>query len=305
MGRHYSEKQKNARKEKHIEYVVSEGQRGRNPGISKALKRVRDIGYKSILPGEQRLIPASSSNWLSPVYPAPYLNFTWQVAGIDKLLRKLQWYIKSNLGPYGLAVQEYLQAGSSSFPSRIYAAGLVSLVLCDPALDEEARAQVHAFFKVLHPPRLTRAHISLAGKSKREHDPAMYQMLGRAKDSLTHLSLELSFADKLALQAYLSSAAASRLVSLELKTNSDIQEQVLNALQDEDSARLPNLEHLCLKIKKVDVAALMVALERRRARGCNTPLRVEIRNDIDDAVRAKARDMGITFDKPCPMRCGL
>ncbi|KAL1711063.1 hypothetical protein EV121DRAFT_285009 [Schizophyllum commune] len=304
MGRRWTQKQTNALKEKHIEYGVSEGQRGRNPAPPPTLKRVRDIGYKSLVPGQQSVVPASSSNHLSPVYPAPFLNFSWQVADMDKILHKLQYYIQSGLGPYGLEVTEYLQPGTVVIPSKIVAANLVSLVLHDPAADEETRAKLDPFFKALIPRRLTRARISLTGKSKKEYDPTIYEMLGRAKNALTHLCLELSFFHKPALQSYLSSIAASRLVSLELKTNSNVLEQVLYALQNEDSARLPNLQHLCLKIKKVDVSRLLAALDKRRGLGSTPALRVEIRNDIDDASRARARAIGITFDKPCPMRFG-
>ncbi|KAL1758424.1 hypothetical protein FB107DRAFT_288539 [Schizophyllum commune] len=289
---------------KAIDYLLSEGHRGRNPGPPRPVRKARELGIQSEIPDRIRLFDATSTNQDAPQFEADYWNHLCTLADVDKLYKIIRGY-NTDSEPHGINIEYTLTQGSSaSIPSTIIDAMLVSLIINTCAIDKITREQFIAFLKVLDAPYLVRLRLHLAGRSKREWDEIIFDFIRRAQGALTHLCLELSFCNKPALERYLKSSAASHLESLELIATSDIFEQVVKALQDDDSVRLPNLKHLCLKIKGVNVKTLVAALEKRYEPGVTPALRVELKNDIDDAVRAKACDMGITFDKPCPMRFG-
>ena len=250
------------------------------------------------------MCPATSNNALAPAsYPGPY-NKVWHALGSANVMSEfLQAQIQQATGLHGLHV-DHLRPDESYTPLRINALDLVSLIIKGGTtnINPKIRNQVDMLLKDLIPSRLVSALLSFPGPAEREHDATIFQFLWRARSTLTHLSLELNFRDKEALQRYLSSTAAARLVSLELKSTSNLQKQVIKALQSEDSSRLPNLRYLCLN-KPVTPAKLMMALRTRHNLNPTAnnpaypPLTIELVNfhEFSDSALAQAQDMQITF----------
>ncbi|KAI5891093.1 uncharacterized protein SCHCODRAFT_01096478 [Schizophyllum commune H4-8] len=247
--------------------------------------------------------PATSGNELDPIYPAPYSNFRHALASGSMMTNFLLGQIRRAAGPFGLHVDN-LRPDESFTSIVIDALDLVSLILKGGTgkIDGKTRTQVDVFLKDLIASRLVRVHLSLLGTAEREHDATIYQVLWRARSTLTHLCLELNFRDKKALQEYLCSEAAARLVSLELKSGSNLQTHVLKALQSEGSSRLPNLRYLCLN-KPVTPAKLMKALRtrddlnRKAHNPAYPPLTIEVVDvhKFSDSALAQAQNMQITF----------
>ncbi|KAL1717558.1 hypothetical protein EV715DRAFT_292052 [Schizophyllum commune] len=286
-----------------ISYTASAGHIGRNPGPPKPLKKLREWGDLSGIPPMRTLHPATSSNPLGPVYPAPYSNVWHAIGSAGTMTKFLRDEIQAAMGPFGLHVN-HLRPDESFNASSIVALDLVSLVLKygTNKLDKKARSQIDSFIKGLIPSRLVRLHLSLLGPSEREQDATIFQLLHRARNTLTHLCLELNFRDKEALQDYLCSEAAARLVSLELKSGCNLQSHILKALQSTDSSKLPNLRYLCLN-KPVTPARLMRALRTRHILNPTAnnpaypPLTIELVNvhEFSDSALAQAQSMQITF----------
>ncbi|KAL1670224.1 hypothetical protein GGG16DRAFT_125038 [Schizophyllum commune] len=258
-------------------------------------------GSESGPPAE--LHPATSGNTLDPVYPAAYRNFWHAISSGSMMTNFLRSQIQQAIGPFGLHVN-HLKPDNSFTSVVINAFDLVSLVLKGGTtnINAQTRSQVDVFLKDLIVSRLVRLHLSLPGPAKKEEDATVYTLLWRARNTLTHLCLELNFCDKKALQDYLCSEAAARLVSLELKSGGNLQTHVLKALQSEDASRLPNLRYLCLN-KPVNPARLMRALRTRHNLNPTAnnpaypPLTIELVNvhEFSDSALAQAQNMQITF----------
>ncbi|KAL1696732.1 hypothetical protein GGG16DRAFT_42759 [Schizophyllum commune] len=291
-----------------ISYIVSEGQRGRNPGVSKELKKLREWGSLSHISDVRTFRSATSSDEYAPTYPEPYYSNTYcALASATRLARLIEREIlEYGVGPFSFAVEQ-LQLDPAGPPSRIITVDLVSLeIKGGPTnISQKIRAQLYALLKGLRAPRLIRFHLHVPGKSKKEDEQIVYKFLRRAEETLTHLSLELTFCYSKGLQDYLCSPAAAHLECLEIKTNIILQSPINNALQGKTSSRLPNLRLLCLNMdaEKVNLTTLLQALKKRYSGGLKNALRVELNFLPSAKEREQGRALNVTFDGPVTSRC--
>ncbi|KAL1704252.1 hypothetical protein EV121DRAFT_206157 [Schizophyllum commune] len=276
---------------------------GRNPGPSKQLKKVRERGTMSIIPVTRTLCPATSSanDDLAPVYSEPYWKNFCHIADADTLVRLIEASEKAG-DPYTVEALQ-LQHGPAVSSSDIDAADLIVLIIKSGTsnLEMTTRTQVFVFLKALKAPRLVRVVLHLAGRLESGWEVTVFDLLRQAPDTLTHLSLELSFCDKKALLAYLCHSAAAGLVSLELKSNTSLQATLVQVFK---AAKLPNLRSLSLDLPplKTNVKTLVAALRVRYDAGHKNALQIELKNEISDDLRAEAATIAVTFIEYCAMR---
>ncbi|KAL1733768.1 hypothetical protein EV714DRAFT_269377 [Schizophyllum commune] len=112
---------------------------------------------------------------------------------------------------------------------------------------------------------------------------------------LKHLHLNMRFGYRAGLSKYLKSNSAANLETLRLKTNTDIQSILIEALVT--GTQLPTLRTLILRVKKFAPSQLLDALEaRHRSLGARDMLHnVEIAAPLAQATIDRARRMGITL----------
>ncbi|KAI5891100.1 uncharacterized protein SCHCODRAFT_02505478 [Schizophyllum commune H4-8] len=288
-----------------ISYTASAGHIGRNPGRPKKLARKQELGILSILPPTRTLCPATPSAGLAPHYSHAYWHLHCQVGSAAKMAQLIEAEASAHTPPtpFGVEINQLL-SDNAVVPFRINAPDLVFLSINKGGttnITPEARAQVNAFSKGLIASRLVKFVYHAAGDAKKETEPNVYTLCRRAANTLTHLSLHLTFLDKKGLENYLCSTAAASLVSLELKSNTSLQTPLVNTFK---LARLPNLRSLSLDIppSKINVKTLVAALRMRYAANHQDPLQIELKNEISDALRAEAATIGITFVEYCAMR---
>ncbi|KAL1679986.1 hypothetical protein EV122DRAFT_276631 [Schizophyllum commune] len=297
MGRRtQQQKKKDAARPKRVEWIVSEGQRGRNPGVS---KRARQTGIASRVPDMESLMQATSTAPDSAQYPGPWLKRRIQVASTSEVADLIDAYEAAASVPwYGIAVETNVKSGPQ-LVGPVNAPGLVYFAFKGTDIKAETKAQAIILLQQMIPQNLVAADIYMAGKLYKAPEGAAYELLGRHNGTLTHLRLHLPFYDKDGLLVYLCSSSAAHLVSLELQTNGDVMNIVAEALKRSTAHRFPSLRKLCLRLKKNDVGMLFEALQERRLRSPTVPpLVVEIRADVDDATYDQARNLGIIFKKP-------
>ncbi|KAL1700829.1 hypothetical protein EV121DRAFT_213371 [Schizophyllum commune] len=300
MGRRtQQQKKKEAVRAKHVEWIVSEGQRGRNPGVSAAMKRARQTGIASRVRDMEISMQATSTKPDSAQYPGPWLKRRIQVASTSEVADLIDAYeAEDNVPHYGIAVETNVKSGPQPV-GTVDAPGLVYFALKGSGINAETKVQIIALLEQTVPQNLVVADISMSGKLQKGPERASYQLLGRSNGTLTHLRLQLPFYDKEGLLDYLCSPGAAHLISLELQTNGDVLGIVAEALKCPSGHRLPNLRQLCLRLKKNNVNTLFEALKERRLQSPTVPnLIVEIRADVDDATYAQARNLGIIFKMP-------
>ncbi|KAL1684154.1 hypothetical protein EV122DRAFT_285897 [Schizophyllum commune] len=300
-----------------VAYVVSEGlvqphlispcvQRGRNPGPSKELKRLREWGDLSHIADQRNLRAATSgsSDQFAPIYSAPFYETHCAIASPRKIALLIE--TSERKGPFSIVV-EHLKSDSEFASSRIISTNLVSLEIKGGPdnIDADTREQLTVLFRVSHPKKLVRFHLHASGRPAPGQEATVYKFLRRAKNTLTHLCLELTFSDSKELKAYLSSSAATRLVCLELKTHITLQNPINHALQSKNSTRLPNLRLLCLNMdaEKVNLTTLLQALKKRYNGGLKSALRVELNFLPSAEEREQGRAINVTFDGPVTSRC--
>ncbi|KAI5895703.1 uncharacterized protein SCHCODRAFT_02677222 [Schizophyllum commune H4-8] len=284
-------------KETRIDYTVSQGQRGRNPGIGKKLKRVQETGMYQILPPTVEDLPAHGADELGPQFPSTYTNYSVNVASVADLRVVIEEFNERNVR-YGIDVTYNLNKGSLEDTDPLEAPNLVSFSIKAENLDAEKRAQVGELLNIVTPQNLVYVRLSLlGGRPTKALDTSVFDFLGRPLSTLTHVSLELSFCYKAGLLEYLVSDAAAHLVSLELQTNSAVADIIFEALRNEDYHALPNLQRLCLRLKVLPVDRLFEALKLRHDHGLRDPLRVEIVQEVDPDIRERAFDLGVR----CPI----
>ncbi|KAL1670233.1 hypothetical protein GGG16DRAFT_113257 [Schizophyllum commune] len=288
-----------------VSYTASAGHIGRNPGRPKKLARKQELGILSILPTTRTLCPATPSTGLAPHYPQPYLHVHCQVGSAAKMAQLIKAEASAHTPPmpFGLEINQ-LQSDNAVAPAGINAPELVFLSINKGGtanITPEARAQVTAFITGLVVSRLVKFLYHAAGDAKKDQEASIYQLCRRAGNTLTHLSLELSFFDKKALLAYLCSPAAAGLVSLELKSNTSLQAPLVHAFK---TAALPNLRSLSLDLppSKTNVKTLIAALRVRYNAGHKNALQIELKNEISDDLRAEAATIAVTFIEYCAMR---
>ncbi|KAI4527334.1 hypothetical protein K523DRAFT_373205 [Schizophyllum commune Tattone D] len=292
----------------HISYVVSEGQRGRNPGVSQELKKLREWGDLSHIADQRNLRPATSgsSDSFAPIYTSPYYETHCSLVSARRLAYLILREVTDTQSPCTIVVEQ-LRYDTALPPTYVNAANLVSLEVKGGTtnIDEQTRAQINTLFTGLHVPRLIRFHLHIPGKSTREWEATIYRLLRRAKNTLKHLCLELTFCYSKGLQEYLSSSAAARLECLEIKTNVTLQSPINNALQGKKSSKLPNLRLLCLNMdaEKVNLTTLLHALKKRYNGGLKNALRVELNFLPSAEEREQGRAINVTFDGPVTSRC--
>ncbi|KAI5891113.1 uncharacterized protein SCHCODRAFT_0235600 [Schizophyllum commune H4-8] len=289
-----------------VSYTASAGHIGRNPGRPKKLARQQELGILSILPPTKTLCPATPSTELDPHYPHPYWHVHCQVGSAAKMaqLIKAEASAHTPSAPFGVEINQLQSDNAAVAFSRINAPDLVFLSLNKGGttnITPEARAQVSNAIKYLIASRLVKFLYHAAGNGTRDEEADVYTLCRRAANTLTHLSLELSFCDKKALLAYLCSQAAAGLVSLELKSNTSLQTPLVNAFK---AGKLPNLRSLSLDLppSKTNVTTLVAALRMRYNAGHSNALQIELKNEISDALRAEATAIAVTFVEYCAMR---
>ncbi|KAI5895209.1 uncharacterized protein SCHCODRAFT_02572471 [Schizophyllum commune H4-8] len=290
----------------HISYLISEGQRGRNPGPSKELKKLREWGDLSHIADQRNLRAATSgsADQFAPIYLAPFYETHCALASPSKIILLIQ--TSGRQRPYSIVVEQ-LKYDPTFTSSRINAANLVSLEIRGGTtnIDARTREQLILLLRVMHPTRLISFHLHVPGRPAPGQEGTVYKFLRRAMNTLTHLCLELTFSDSKGLQAYLSSSAAAGLVCLELKTNITLQNPINHALQSKNSTRLPSLRLLCLNMdaEKVNLTTLLQALKKRYNGGLKHALRVELNFLPSTEEREEGRAINVTFDGPVTSRC--
>ncbi|KAI5896355.1 uncharacterized protein SCHCODRAFT_02676156 [Schizophyllum commune H4-8] len=299
MGRNYK---KTLKKPTKIDYTISQGQIGRNPGPTKAQKRVYDLGAASIIPVSQSVCPATPIGSLAPLFPSSYTNRRLTLANTGTLLKEFKRFRERGISRFGVEVAYSLtNALLKEIPPYVNAHGLVSFVVNGQEIEPETLSQLYRVLGVTDAPGLVSARIALQGSRQKSSEPNLYVFLKQA-DALTHLSLCLPFGDKLALRAYLFSEEASRLVSLEIESTSNVQDQIFEGLMDPSSHCLASLRRLCLRLtgkKGLEVDLLLETLwQRHHWQGVTGPLHVEVVEEVDDEIREKGLQMGITFGEP-------
>ncbi|KAI5893622.1 uncharacterized protein SCHCODRAFT_02700226 [Schizophyllum commune H4-8] len=302
MSRTQQQKQKDANKGKFTEWQMSEPHRGRVQRVPAALERARRTGYDSVLPPTMHWVEATSTTFLSAQFPESYIEQHYKVVSADELVDAVLAFCKDeDVSFYGFVIETNVKSGPA-VDDPVDAPGLVALHLKGADLAKDTRAQWMQLFKKAKVPHLVDCRIFMPGKLYKPFEGSIFDFLGTALGSLTHLTLQLAFYDKEGLEKFLCSDGAASLISLELQTNSQVTKNVANALSRRNAHRLPNLRKLCLRLKKDSVDELFDALCKRYDLGAKQPLQVELRSDISDKIYHKARTMGITFDEPSVFR---
>ncbi|KAL1704639.1 hypothetical protein EV121DRAFT_270348 [Schizophyllum commune] len=296
MGRNSKKSSKQPGK---IDYTISQGQIGRNPGPTKAQKRVYDVGAASIIPVSQSVRLATPIGRFAPLFPSSYTSRRLSLASTGTLLREFTRFRERGISRFGLEVAYSLtNVPLKEVPSYVNARGLVSFVVNGQEIEAETQSQFYRVLGVTDAPNLVSVRLALQGTRQKSSEPNLYVFLKQA-NALTHLSLRLPFGDKLALREYLSSDEASHLVSLEIEGTIGVQDPILEALMDPFSHCFPNLQHLCLRIRGLEVDLLVAALwQRHHWQGVQSPLEVEVVVEVDDESRAEALALGVTFGEP-------
>ncbi|KAL1753893.1 hypothetical protein FB107DRAFT_216758 [Schizophyllum commune] len=293
--------QKKSRLPGKIDYTLSEAHIGRNPGLTKAQNRMHILAAQSKLPAQESVQPPTSVARFSPQFPASFTNRVVPVANVASILRAFQRFRARGITAYGFTVQHSLTSCSGlHIPREVDARGLVSFVVNGEAIvNDLAREQLGLFITAADAPNMVSARVSLPGKPDLSMERALFAFLHNARGALTHLSLNLSFIDKDAFKEYLLDEGGARLVSLEIESSSKVQDYILEALMCPQSHCFPNLQRLCLRLKKLEVDLLVAALwQRHHWQGVQAPLHVETAAKVDAESRAEALALGVTFCVP-------
>ncbi|KAL1664633.1 hypothetical protein GGF50DRAFT_114872 [Schizophyllum commune] len=180
---------------------------------------------------------------------------------------------------------------------RIYAARLKSLTLRGNNSESKRQRQHIALLLMMRAWDLETFKVLRPGRATTEFDTAVFEFAENRTDpaKLKHLHLNMRFAHRAGLQKYLRTNSAANLETLRLKTNTDIQSILIEALVT--GTQLPALRTLILRIKKFAPSQLLDALEaRHRSLGARDMLHtLEIAAPLAQATIERARRMGITL----------
>ncbi|KAI5831052.1 hypothetical protein K523DRAFT_415368 [Schizophyllum commune Tattone D] len=297
MGRR---QRKDIDKPKVIDYTLSQGHIGRNPGPTAAEKVVQRTGYATVIPGNWSVSTAHAGHIHSPTYPGAYVRYRLPVACRNRFLSTIRNHRAGSQAYYGVTVQTNIVHTSSKPPREtVNAHGLVDLNVNGEDLTLETQRQFAQTLDMIDAPDLVHVRFSFIGPLPSFFHRSILRLLVNAGDTLTHLSLSMTFRSERLLRDYLYSPKAVNLVSLEIESAHNVQDCILEALMCPQSHCLRNLRRLCLRIKDLEVDLLFSALwQRHHWSGVTGLNRVEVVEEVDPEIRQDALAMGITFGEP-------
>ncbi|KAI5892183.1 uncharacterized protein SCHCODRAFT_02503767 [Schizophyllum commune H4-8] len=180
---------------------------------------------------------------------------------------------------------------------RLLAARLKSLTLRGNNTEAKRQGQHTALLLMMRAWDLETLKVLRPGRTTVGFDTAVFDFAEKhtSPSKLKHLHLNMRFGYRAGLSKYLKSNSAANLETLRLKTNTDIQSILIEALVT--GTQLPALRTLVLRIKKFAPSQLLDALEaRHRSLGARDVLHtVEIAAPLAQATIDRARRMGITL----------
>ncbi|KAI5831457.1 hypothetical protein K523DRAFT_378063 [Schizophyllum commune Tattone D] len=194
---------------------------------------------------------------------------------------------------------EYVDMQPSDIARRVLRANrLRSLTLRGDNAQVKKRRQLAAVLGIMRAVHLQIFKYFRKGKScvYLERKAFEFLMRGTEEANLWQVSLDTQFASKDALETYLTSTSAAHLEVLRIRTTTDVQSCVFEALTT--GYRLAGLCTLTLRIKQLRLNELLDALEARyrdlgkRDRLCT----VEVSVPLSAATTERADRLGMSFD---------
>ncbi|KAI4521096.1 hypothetical protein K525DRAFT_202090 [Schizophyllum commune Loenen D] len=180
---------------------------------------------------------------------------------------------------------------------RVHAPRLKRLTLRGNNSDMKRQKQHIALLLTMRARDLEALGVLRPGRATVDFDTAVFHFAEKSIDpsKLKHLHLNMQFVHRAGLEKYLKSTPAANLETLRLKTNTNIQSILIQALVT--GTQLPALRTLILRIKKFAPSQLLDALEaRHRSLGARDMLHtLEIAAPLAQATIERARRMGITL----------